>query len=346
METQKRDKRKILLFFPLLVMPFLALAFYATGGGSGSTSSSVTAPQGINTALPDAKFKNEEPVDKLGFYALGKSDTSSSSQIDKVADKIGFNGFQEDPKTVEINAKLEQLNKEINAPVVAPKAISSPSSNPMTSAPIKEDVDRLEMLMRSLKEDKTKDPEMEQMDALLQKILEIQNPSKAVASAGSKLDSVAGEREFLAVPAELAEGSKVINGSTIKLRLLDSVVLKNITIPKGHFVFGLCKIMNQRLLLDIKNIRSGNSIIPVDLSMYSLDGMVGISAPEAIVKESLSGGAIDAIGGVSVYGIEGIGGQVADAGIDAAKSLFSRRVKVVKVKLKAGERVLLKINRL
>jgi len=346
METQKRDKRKVLLFIPLLVMPFLALAFYAMGGGSGDSSTQVQQPNGINTALPDAKFKKEEPADKMGIYALGKKDTSGSSQIDRVADRIGFNGYVEDKKTEEINAKLEALNREINAPVAASAQKNIPApSNLSHSAPIKEDVDRLEMLMKSMKEDKAKDPEMEQMDAMLQKILEIQNPGRAQEKATLSRDTLR-EREFIAVPAELVEGSKVVNGSTIKLRLLDSVVLKNITIPKGHFVFGLCKITNQRLLLDIKNIRLGNSIIPVDLSMYGLDGMAGISAPEAIVKESLSGGAIDAVGGMSVYGIEGIGGQVADAGIEAAKSLFSRKVKVVKVKLNAGERVLLKINRL
>ena len=347
METQKRDKRKILLFFPLLVMPFLALAFYATGGGSCTSSSIKTVPPGINTALPDAAFKSDGPVDKMGFYALGRKDTSGASGISNVADRIGFNGYAEDDRTVEINAKLEALNREINAPVTVPTQRNNySSSGPNVATPLTEDVDRLETLMRSLKEDKAKDPEMEQMDAMLQKILEIQNPSRVVAKTTSIRDTILPGKEFVAVPAELMDGGKVVNGSTIKLRLLNSVLLKNLVIPKGHFVFGICRVTNQRLLLDIKNIRLGNAIIPVDLTMYGLDGMAGLSAPDAIVGEAISNGVVDAVGGVSMYGMEGIGGQVAGAGLDAAKSLFSRKVKVVRVKLKAGERVLLKINRL
>lgn len=64
------------------------------------------------------------------------------------------------------------------------------------------------------------------------------------------------------------------------LRLLDSIVLNGQTIPKGHLIYGICDLVNQRLILDIKNIRIGNSIVPVDLSVFDMDGMKGINVPE------------------------------------------------------------------
>ncbi|TCC88585.1 conjugative transposon protein TraM [Pedobacter frigiditerrae] len=348
METKMRDKRKILLVLPLLVMPFLALAFYAAGGGSAGAGSDVIASRGINTALPDADFKSEDPADKMGFYEKGAKDTAGSAGAGSMADRMGFKASVEDERTAEINAKLAQLNREINSPPVEAgggKSYASSSAPKKDDAGMNSDVDRLEMLMKSMKADKGADPEMEQMNSMLEKLLDIQNPARAQQKVVGKIYGDLADREFLAVPAEIADAGKVVQGSTIRLRLLDSVVLKNVVVPKGHEVFGLCRLVNQRLLLDIKHIRLGNAIVPVELTMYGLDGMPGLAAPDAVFGEVASGGAVDAVGGISVYGMEGIAGQVAGAGIDAAKSLFSRKVKVVRVKLHAGEKVLLRNNR-
>jgi len=348
METQKRDKRKVLLLLPLLVTPLLALGFYAMGGGK--VSSGMVVASGINPTLPDASFKKEEPLDKMGFYAKGGSDSSVAVGAEKLAGGLGFKPNTADAKKAEIDAKLAALHKEINSPSMElgsgkTSASSQVPKNKGADGPMKSDVDRLEMLMASIKEDKGADPEMEQMNVLLEKIMEIQNPARAQAKTEHKIYGGEDRSAFQALRAEIADGMKAMQGSTIRLRLLDSVRLKNVMIPSGHFVFGLCRIVNQRLLLDIKNIRLGEQIIPVDLTVYGLDGMAGISAPDALVGDAASTGAVDAASGISVYGMEGVAGQVAGAGIDAAKSLFSRKVKVVRVRIRAGDKVLLRINK-
>lgn len=349
METKTRDKRKILLVLPLLVMPFLALAFYAAGGGSGS-SVEVAAAKGISTALPGANFKTEEPADKMGFYEKSGKDTAVSGRLENLANRVGFAGKGKEDKAAEISEKLAALNREINSPS-EPSTTGGAKGSAFSKAPnqnsgsMKGDVDRLELLMKSMKSDKGADPEMEQMNSMLEKLLDIQNPGRAQQKVVGKIYGEGVEKEFLAVPAEIADGGKVVQGSTIRLRLLDSVVLKNVVVPKGHEVFGLCRLVNQRLLLDIKSIRLKELIIPVELTMYGMDGMPGLEAKDAVFGDVASGGAADAVGGISVYGLDGIGGQVAGAGIDAAKSLFSRKVRVVRVKLKSGEKVLLRNNR-
>jgi len=347
METQKRDKRKVLLLLPLLVTPLLALGFFAMGGGKGDGKN---VARGINASLPDASFKKDDPVDKMGFYERGEKDTSVVDGAEKLAGGLGSAGRAASDKTAEIDAKLALLHKEINSPSPVSgsgKSSAYPSASIKTDAgsSMKSDVDRLEMLMKSMKADKGADPEMEQMNGLLEKIMDIQNPGRAQGKLADKIYGNGVEKEFSAVPAELADGGKVVQGSTIRLRLLDSVVLKNLVIPSGHYVFGLCRILNQRLLLDIKHIRLGELIIPVNMTVYGMDGMPGLSARDAVVGDVASAGAVDAVSGISVYGMEGVAGQVAGAGIDAAKSLFSRKVRVVRVKLKAGEKVLLRINK-
>lgn len=96
-------------------------------------------------------------------------------------------------------------------------------------------------------------------------------------------------------------------------------------IPKGHELFGACKITNQRLLLDIKQIRLGNAIIPSDLSLYSYDGMLGLDAPEAVLTETVNDGAGNAIGDVALNTFDqSLVTQVVGAGIDAAKSMMTK----------------------
>ncbi|TKC04343.1 conjugative transposon protein TraM [Pedobacter frigoris] len=345
METIKktRDKRKILLVLPLMLLPFMALAFYAMGGGRGEIIDTKLASKGINTALPDANFKAEEPVDKMGFYAKAGKDTSAENGVSGIAGKLGFGA--EDQKTSEINAKLEALNREINSPVAPTVEAKAKVNSGSGSASISADVDRLEQMMKSMQEGKQKDPEMEQMNSVLEKILDIQNPIRAQQKVLGRIYSGQDLEKFSAITAVIDGNQKVVQGASVKLRLTDSVLLSGIIIPKGHLLFGLCKITNQRLLLDIKNVRLGSQIIPVDLSVYSLDGMPGIDAPDAVFRDAAGMGAADGISGVSVYGLEGVGGELAGAGIDAAKSLLSRKVRIVKVKLKAGFPVLLRVNR-
>jgi len=99
--------------------------------------------------------------------------------------------------------------------------------------------------------------------------------------------------------------------------------------------------------LDIKNIRLGNAIIPVDLSVFSLDGLLGIDAPEAELGETAGNGVGNGVQSMQFLGMDqSLGIQAAGAGIDAAKGLLNKKVKRIKVKLKDGQRILLRNNQL
>lgn len=347
MTNQKVDKRRILLFLPLLLLPFAALAFYALGGGHKAAATNTASPKGINTVLPDAQFKKEVPTDKMSIYNLAKNDSahSGTKEIKAITGNLGYNEAG-DVQTKQIDAKLATINKQINTPYIAPKSYAAPVSNAGPGdVSNSRDVARLESLMKNMQGSGGKDPEMAQLNTLMDKILDVQNPGR-VKDRLSRAIPVKPDSLFKAIPAVIEGNQKVTEGAVVKLRLLDSIILNGQYIPKGQLVYGLAALSNQRLNLEIKNIRLGNAIVPVNLTVFDKrDAMPGINAPEAVIGNAISGGADNALQNMQFMGMDqSLSVQAAGAGIDAAKSLFSKKIRRIKVKLKGGYPLLLRDN--
>lgn len=81
----------------------------------------------------------------------------------------------------------------------------------------------------------------------------------------------------------------------------------------------------------------------MQLSVYDMDGMDGIYIPGAITRDVAKQSADRAIQGIGLTTLDpSLGAQAASAGIEAARDLISKKVKLVKVTVKAGYQVLLR----
>ncbi len=276
-------------------------------------------------------------------------------------------------------------------PQVKPEDYSSDTYREKASLKT-EDVDRLEQMMQTMKQSGSDDSEMEQLNSMLEKILEIQHP-KRVSEKNKEISeerkgqvftvtakdfadfvSLINNNSFnkvqpdttirvnirsnsfysiddLNVPNESAnaieavihETQTLINGSTVKLRLLNDVYINGVLIPKNNFLFGTASLNGERLSIKITSIRFHNSLFPVALSVYDMDGIDGIYIPEAITRDVAKQSADRTSQGFGLTTLDpSIGAQAASAGIEAARSLVSKKVKLIKVTVKAGYKVLLK----
>lgn len=345
---KKRDKRKLYLILPVVLLPVMALLFFVLDGGKKSALQAQTLVEGsFNTELPDAQFKEKaDPENKMGYYLRSPEPQDTTVEKDHISERLGFDPLELDTDTQaqEIDRKLEILHREMDRP--DERLVAAPITTPVPkNLSFREDVDRLEQLMRTANgTDTVVDPETVQLNAMLQRILDIQHPEQV---RGRMVETDLGSKRpdslFRAIPAIIAGKQKAVQGATVQLILKDTLRVEGQVIPKGHRVFGACRIINQRLLLDIEHIRLGTSIIPVKLTVYGLDGMEGIYAPEAILTETMNTGSNEVLQGVGLYGLDGsLATQVAGAGLDAAKSVLGKRLRKIKVKLKAGQEVLLR----
>jgi len=146
-----------------------------------------------------------------------------------------------------------------------------------------------------------------------------------------------------AVAAVIHETQTIVNGSTIKLRLSTAVFINGVEIPKNNFLFGIASLQGERLFIKINSIRYKNALFPVELTVYDLDGLHGIYMPGAINREVAKASADRSVQTLGVPSLDDSwGAQAAGVGIEAAKTLFSKKAKLVKVVVKAGYQVLLR----
>lgn len=335
-------QRKFYLVLPLLVIPFLTMAFWALGGGKGVSYDTVVN-KGLDTALPEAQFREKERHDKLAVYQAAQRDSLRSGISPAFMTALGLNG-KESPQTdsaadpdqqaQQLQHKLAELQRTVSQPASANAPFDYREEAPSG-------IKKLNKLMQQ--SDKgAEDPELKQLDRMLDKLQAIQNPESVPAPAAANASS----KPFRAIPAVIDGKQKIANGGAVRLRLSDSVNIKGQLLSKGQLLFGTSQVTNQRLLVQIKNIRLGTQIIPVDLSVYSEDGMPGLPAPEAELSGVTTSNADQTLQSMQLMSMDqSIGAQAAIGGINAAKDLFSKKLKKIKVKLADQSPVLLKINK-
>ena len=149
------------------------------------------------------------------------------------------------------------------------------------------------------------------------------------------------------IPACISESQTLEQGGRVKLRLLEPLQAGSITVPANSLVTGTADIRGERMDILVSSIEYAGNIIPVQLATYDIDGQRGIFVPGSESRTA----AKEVMGDVS----QSMGGSISFAGsagqqvamdltrgvLQGGTRFISQRVKAVKVKLKAGYKVLL-----
>jgi conjugative transposon TraM protein len=409
-------QRKMMVVLPLLVIPFITMAFWALGGGKASGNENQSnALAGLNLQLPNANLKNDKNEDKLSFYKEADADSLKRAELlrndpyykDSIQEKqtlmdatqnlynpadtkSGLNmspyKTNADVNEQKIYQKINEINKQINQPENIAASNISGNQNNDSNEQFSKDVDRMQEMMQMMNDKQEGDPEMQQLNGTLEKILDIQHPQrikdklkekslqqKDVVFAVSKnpiqdnislLDTSKHKAEMTAgfygaadnnvqteddnaVEAVVHANQTLVNGAVIKLRLTTDIYISGTLIPKGNFVYGVAALNDERLEIEINSIRNGNSLFPVKLEVYDMDGLAGIHIPGAITRDVAKQSADNSLQLMELSSVDpSLKAQAAAAGISTVKSLLSKKVKQIKVAVKAGYKVLLKSKNL
>lgn len=139
----------------------------------------------------------------------------------------------------------------------------------------------------------------------------------------------------------------VTDGQTVRFRLLEPMLVSGKEIPRNTSLVGVAKIQGERLNVLISSLEYHGNIIPVELAVYDTDGQAGIFIPGSMersaAKEIVAGMGTSA--GSSMNFSTNAGAQLAaDLGkglIQGTSQYFAKKMRTVKVHLKAGYKVLI-----
>ena len=362
--------RKFWLFLPVVIVPFLFLFFWLMGGGS-VTATEGSKKNGLNTQLPTAQVMKDSVKDKMAFYVAADADSSRRLQ------QMRMDPYRKDTTQANTNDKPPTFAHTNIGSVAIANKIASIQQQIASSK-------RQELLYTETKTVAIQkpvatapDPEMEAINTTLDKLIAIQHPQKSAAAGGSReSDSYsvsAGQESDTtyfgkknarknqpafhndvartvigtgAIAAVVATEQILQSGCVVKLELRVAVLVNGVTLPAGTNVFGTASLEGERLLIHIPSIRFQNNLLPVSLNVYDMDGLEGIYVPGSIARDVAKASADNAIQSAGISGFDlSLKTQAAAAGIGAAKSLLSKKVKQVRVTVAAGYQVLLHDNK-
>ncbi|MBC6609229.1 conjugative transposon protein TraM [Hymenobacter sp. BT188] len=151
-----------------------------------------------------------------------------------------------------------------------------------------------------------------------------------------------GAAAINAVPAVVHSDQVVVQGQTVKLRLLSDVQLEGRVIPQNTVVYGVCHLSGQRLTIKVSSIQYENNLVPVSLSAYDLDGGEGLNIPGSVEREAAKQGLATGASSIDLLTMSpSIEAQAAGIAIQTGKALAGRKIKLVKINLKANYKLLL-----
>ena len=149
------------------------------------------------------------------------------------------------------------------------------------------------------------------------------------------------------IAACIHQDQTLTDGQAVKLRLLEPMQAGNIVVPKNTLVARTAKVQGERLDILVSSIEYAGNIIPVEHAVFDTDGQKGLSVPSSMEQEAFNE-AMANIGsglGTSISFARSAGQQVA---MDVTRGLLqgtsgylAKKFRTVKVKLKAGYKVML-----
>lgn len=396
---QQTNKRKKILFllvvaaFPLAVGLGGYLLFIKNNNNNKTPAKNASA---FNSHLPGANL-SETPKNKLELYmeaqqeAIKKQELLRQDSISRFGydptppkeiqqeqlDRSYHNTVKQyvDPNEKKINDRLEKLTHELNQPSAYPVA------TPVMNTPVIAGTSRtaeLEAMLASIQNTSTEqDPEIAKLESIVNKIVQIQDPSQANTLTNKKATEKRDTALAVATTAQkptyqgngffglnrankneaaprqstilatTLEQQVVASGSTVTLRLLQDVFITGTRVPKGSAISGICNISNQRININLSGIIYNGSLFPVQLEVYDLDGMPGLQLHGAASTQVLKDNTDQAIQSLNMLNYDpSLAAQAATAGVQTMKNLLSRKVRVPTATIKAGHKLFLKMSTL
>lgn len=388
---------RFLVRAPLFAVPLLTVLFWAFGGGKGLGSKGLA--HGFMMRVPDPHVVPVTKLDKMGYYEQAKKDSAAARQREKMEDNYARRlGLGVEPMVRQVEEKLGELKMvmaggagggKVAAPAVAGGASDfaarfmahaaaggrsdvgrgliaravAPSSDagPVVARTSGPDLNRLERMLGAFQQNEGSNPEIAQLSAVLDKLIEVQKPREdsglikkaavmvkpvlmAVWAVPDVEDTFPGfdSSSFGAIVPE----EQVFAGSgELRMELVKDIVVGGHFVPAGSEVYGLATLNGERLRVVVNSIATQGKVFQVNFMVIDQDGLPGIHIPGAPMADAVRASAGSELGAIGPTPLTtNLAGQAANAGVTLARSLIGKKLRPVKVTVPAGYQVVLHVQ--
>ena len=132
------------------------------------------------------------------------------------------------------------------------------------------------------------------------------------------------------IKAIIDEDIKAVDGSRVRLRLLDDVQIGNLLMPRGSYIYAIMSgFSSQRVKGTVKSVLLYDEIIKVNLSLYDTDGLEGLYVPSSSFRETARDVASGAVGSSMSINNGSSGNALSQWGMQAVQNAYQRTTSAV-----------------
>lgn len=154
------------------------------------------------------------------------------------------------------------------------------------------------------------------------------------------------DKEPNLIKAIIDENIKAVDGSRVRLRLLDDIEINDVVVPKGSYLYAtMSGFGSQRVKGNVQSIMVDDDIIKVSLALYDTDGLEGLYVPSSQFRETtkdVSSGALSNTSSLTnsstttVNNLATWGAQTITNAVQKTSNAISKAIKKNNAKLKYG----------
>lgn len=360
-----------ILYFPILFTGYFVIDMFYTEKAE-IADPTMQSTEYLNPNLPQAKVKDEldgkyesmlKSYGKIDdFSAIENIDGEEENQLEEYESKYSDSDLETmDSTAIAAQKRAEEMQRQLQ--------LSAERGNSMQDGEMPLALSETERLIQELQREKEMREGLER--ALAQARVAGQNATETASQAGevtvngtitynenavntpsdndetqevvkktrqtSDFFNTLSENEPHSnlIKAIIDEDIKAVDGSRVRLRLLDDIEIGSVVMPKGSYIYAIMSgFGSQRVKGSVKSLLYKDELIKVSLSIYDTDGLEGLYVPSSSFRETSKEVASSAMSGNISMNQGSYDNSLAQWGMQAIQNAYQRTTNAISKSIK------------
>ena len=306
----------IIIYFPLLFVGYFVIDLFHTE--KAEIPDGLATTEYLNPDLPDAKMKGDgignkyesmlKSYGKIDDYsALGNIERNEEDTREEYESK--YTDEEREQLEAQEAAKLAEMQRQLQESAQKGQEIAqggSSSDEDRIARSKQREQEAMDELNRAIAQARLQ-AQQSMVPAVSDTVESGQKEGKGEASDKKMIDDdepqevvkkvkitsdyfntlCDNDKEPNLIKAIIDENIKAVDGSRVRLRLLDDIEINDVVVPKGSYLYAtMSGFGSQRVKGNVQSIMVDDDIIKVSLALYDTDGLEGLYVPSSQFRET------------------------------------------------------------